>query len=90
MSDNQTGEAALAALLEEALEKYLGQSGGGMVTSFAFIADIIDADGEERWLWATLPGQKTITTAGLVEWLHQVITYESQRHLAEEWGGGHQ
>ncbi len=67
------------------IEAWLGESGGGMVTGFHLIADFVDADGGQSWMYATAPDQKLITTMGLIEWARGVARYEQRMY--HETGG---
>lgn len=76
-------DPALERWLQATIDAYLNETGGGLVTSWHFVGDFIDADGEQSWLYATPDGQKVMTTIGLIEWARDVARYEQRRHLDE-------
>ncbi|HET7327860.1 MAG TPA: hypothetical protein VFJ14_11320 [Nocardioidaceae bacterium] len=71
----------LQARVQSAIEEYLAENGGGFVTSWHFIADFIDSDGEQSWLHHTAEDQTMSTTMGLIRWAQGVADYEQQRYL---------
>lgn len=71
----------LQARVQAAIDEYLAANGGGFVTGWHFVADLIDSDGEQNWLYATADDQKAMTTMGLIEWARGVARYEQHRYL---------
>lgn len=76
MSDERLGER-----IHSLLADHLSSEGGGMVTSFHLVAEFIDSDGDESWLFATAPDQTQTRTVGLIEWARGVARYEQHRYL---------
>lgn len=61
----------------------LAENGGGFVTGFYLIAEHVDGEGQDGWLYAT-PGNQTMSrTTGLIEWARGVARYEQRRHLED-------
>jgi hypothetical protein len=75
--------ADLQARVQAAIDEHLAENGGGFVTSWHFVADFIDSDGEESWLFATADDQKAMATMGLLEWARGVAQYEQRRYLED-------
>lgn len=67
--------------IQASIDNHLATHGGGMVTGWYFIAEYIDPDGDEAWLYATADNQRAITTMGLLKWAVGVAKYEQQRYL---------
>jgi hypothetical protein len=68
--------------LQSALEEHLAASGGGFVRSWHLVADIIDDEGDQAWLYAVADGQQQITTLGLLEWARGIARYEQAAYLS--------
>ena len=69
--------------IEQTIAEYLADNGGGMVTSWHFVADLMDSDGDTAWLWETAPDQRMITTMGLLAWAQGMVDYEQRAYLNE-------
>lgn len=53
-----------ADLIRDTLTDLVAQRGGGFVTGFSLLAELVDADGERGWLFAQHPDQAPTTTIG--------------------------
>jgi hypothetical protein len=73
----------LAPRIQHELDSYLGENGGGMVTSFYFVAEFIDPDGDQSWVYCTAPDQRMNATFGLLKWAMGCAEYEQRRYLDE-------
>ena len=73
----------LQALIEQALSGYMQSKGGGMVNAWYLVADVVDADGGQSWLFSNAPDQLLMTTMGLIEWARGAAMYEQRCYLAE-------
>ena len=72
----------LAGKLNDVLTEHLAtKTGGGFVTGFHFVAEFIDEDGDEAWLYATLAGQTMSRTLGLIRWSDRLAEYEQRAYL---------
>lgn len=69
--------------VQQALAENLAEQGGGMVTGFYLVADVIDDEGGHGWLYATAPDQPLQQSIGLVEWARDCCRYEQWRHLED-------
>lgn len=72
---------ALQAKIQRTIDEHVAEEGGGFVTAWHLIAEYIDTEGEESWLYATADNQKAMTTIGLIEWARGVTRYEQHRYL---------
>jgi hypothetical protein len=79
VSANETPE--LADSVGATLAEHLAQNGGGFVTSWHLVANLIDGNGEQSWLYATAPDQLQIQTLGLLEWSRGVAHHDQRRYL---------
>ena len=75
---------SVTARVSQALEEYLVENGGGMVTAFHIVADYIDADGQHSWIYATAADQRQLTTLGLIEWAKGVAQHDQRKYLEDE------
>jgi hypothetical protein len=73
----------LADRVHAAISEHLADNGGGMVTEYHVIANVIDSDGEQQWIYAVPSEQLLVTTIGLIEWARGVAQYEQRCHLRE-------
>jgi hypothetical protein len=71
----------LRTRIQASIDNHLATQGGGIVTGWHFIAEYIDTEGDEAWLYCTAPEQKAMTTIGLLEWARGVARYEQHRYL---------
>lgn len=74
----------LQACLDKAVEEWLQEAGGGMVTGSVMIVDFVDAGGDQMWAYSVSRDQHMSKTMGLVEWLRGLTKYEQMRHFQEE------
>lgn len=58
----------ISTLVHEAIETWLSDNGGGLVTAFALSAEYIDSDGDRCWALVTADGQSASQTLGLLRW----------------------
>ena len=82
MSDHD--EPRLDDRVRDAIEAQLAAEGGGWAVSYHLVVDLIDANGEQGWAYATMPGQLVTTSMGLVEWSRGVLRYEQAVQLDAE------
>ena len=68
MGDYESVADAAAESVGEALAQVMAESGGGFVTGFCLVAEVIDSDGDRGWITATTEGQALSTTLGLLRW----------------------
>lgn len=76
-------ERELHDRIHAALSEDLAAEGGGMVTRFYLIAGVIDADGEQCWVYSTPPEQTQTDTLGLIEYARGIAKYEQRRYLED-------
>lgn len=76
-------EKSLQQYIDEAVQKYFADNGGGFVRSWFIAIDGIDDDGGEIWNYATMPDQRLMVSMGLVDWISGALQYEQQRYLHE-------
>jgi hypothetical protein len=76
-------DSDLAEAITAAIHDHIAGDTGGMITGFHLVAEYIDADGEQRWLYATAPDQQQSATLGLLHWSLGVAEYEQRRYLDE-------
>lgn len=76
-------EETLNDLVADLLADHLSRAGGGMVTAFHLVAEYVDGDGDEGWLYSTLSGQQQTRTLGLIHWSKGVAEYEQARYMDE-------
>lgn len=69
--------------VQAAIDQHLAENGGGFVTGWHFIADFIDEDGDQSWLFATADKQRAMTTMGLLAWANGITAFEQQCYLEE-------
>lgn len=74
----------LQECVERAVEEWLKDSGGGMLTGSVLQVEFVDAAGDQMQAWSVSPQQSMTKTMGLVEWLKGVVKYEQKRFLQEE------
>lgn len=70
---------SLVDLINAALSEHL--EGQGFVTSWHFVADYVDADGDLSWIYAAPDDQRQTTTLGLIEWARGIARYEQDAYL---------
>lgn len=73
----------LAEKISNLVSEDLAEVGGGFVTGFYLIAEYVDGDGHDGWLYAAPDNQTLSRTTGLIEWARGVARYEQQRHLED-------
>jgi hypothetical protein len=77
-----TAEAELCARIQDTIDDHLAtHEGGGFVTGWYFVAEYIDTEGDEAWLYATAAEQRAIVTMGLLKWAKGVADFEQHRYL---------
>lgn len=59
---------ALADVAREAVDQWLAQQGGGMVTAYAMAVNYYDAEGKQCWATAHADRQTLAHTLGLLRW----------------------
>lgn len=72
---------ALEERITKTIHEFLDENGGGFPNSFYFIADIIDGEGQQAWLYSTAHDQLTMTTMGLLQWGINLANYEQIEQL---------
>lgn len=77
------GPEGLAEKISNLISEELAGTGGGFVTGFYLIAEYVDHESRDGWLYATPDNQTLSRTTGLVEWARGVARYEQQRHLED-------
>ena len=70
----------LSDVIAEAMAVWLADNGGGMVTSFAYAVEYLDADGDRCWAVAHADSQSPSQTLGLLRW-HTLAIEEQCREL---------
>ncbi len=65
MSETADG---IAENIQAAIDKYLAENGGGMVTGWTCAVDYFDSDGERSWALATFDSQTPSQTLGMLRW----------------------
>ena len=65
-----------------ALEEYIAECGGGMVTGFLCVVDYIDAEGDPSLIVATMDGQRTILSLGMVEYAREWFADDARYQIA--------
>lgn len=77
MTDDHDDELTLsgrfALAIDEAIGKVLEENGGGFVTGYAAVIDVIDSDGARAWATCYPEAQSPITTLGLLRWQEQAV-----------------
>ena len=74
----------LQECVEKAVEEWLRDTGGGMLTGSVLQVEFVDAQGDQMQAWSVSDQQSMTKTIGLVEWLRGVVRYEQIRFLESE------
>lgn len=72
----------LGKRISDVVQDYLSETAGGIASSFHIVAEYVNADGQECWMYATPTDQKATTTLGLLRWSLGVADYEQFRYMA--------
>lgn len=79
-----TEPRSLQAHVDEAVETYLAEQGGGMVVSSIVAVSFIDKEGEESVTWGVCRGSQKLTSSmGLVAWVENALALQQARLLTE-------
>lgn len=63
-----TASQVISKMIEERLNQWLQEFGGGFVTAFTACVEYVDSDGDHCWASAEPPGQTPSQTMGLLRW----------------------
>ena len=81
MPDASMADAAGEAV-SEALAQVMAEAGGGFVTGFCLVAEVIDGDGDRGWVTAHADGQSPSATLGMLRWHTLTAEHDVALYLA--------
>lgn len=73
-------DRSLPDVILDALNAWLGS---GMVTAFHLIADFVDEDGDECYVYSTPDGQTHARTLGLIQWAQRLADHDVKVYLED-------